>query len=610
MGIFADALRKHLGESDEPGQADPEAMLRDEAGDTKDVQQFNTAQAKAIAEPTPANKSALGRQFGAGAQREEDSGRARAWVQGAKSFVPFAARLKGEATGLGTQLGESLANLFHPELTAGPPTLARVAPNPDAGVASQPDAAGVLPPQPQQQDTKTTIVPGRQDSALDNSEFTAMQDKYLAQKDFDRRTAIAYREYPGTTLAGQFTGASVLPAVAPLRAAGLTGGLARMGDAALMGGAYGAGSADKVGAEFKDYAKGGAIGAAFGIGAQGAGEGVRKIIEGAPNRKAVKFLQEVVAGDEGSATPTHQKQLVKDLVDVRRELEQPHIQKAVTESTPIAEGLPVIKGEVARWSIPNEARYQQLDQAYRSPMTANKLLQKLVDAEKNVEGDLARKALEAARDAIRNHWIPNTWGGDVTRSTPVSSQQLRQWLTAVQGDAESVMGGINGTPRYKVMGQLEREATKIVNDHFERAGLPSVLADIREANSHISALKRIETAMNDRLPKQELAKAGLGKSLQNAGRSQERTAAVGAAVLGHPVVAAAMVAKPAAESAMKKGARFFNDTILAPLEQKARGGATWAQFLKEASTVGIPTGAAQVLYRRFAGPAANWGESQ
>ena len=82
-------------------------------------------------------------------------------------------------------------------------------------------------------------------------------------------------------------------------------------------------------------------------------------------------------------------------------------------------------------------------------------------------------------------------------------------------------------------------------------------------------------------------------------RNQRLAAAAALAVAGHPGAAAAIVGSHPAMSAVAGGARVINDSVLAPLQRAAVGGAGWAQLSRMAAEQGLPQSAAREVLDRM-----------
>lgn len=425
----------------------------------------------------------------------------------------------------------------------------------------------------------------------DPNAYQTGRTDYLENED------IAAKDHPIAHFAGEVAGGA-LPGIAasPLKFAG------RFGNPAVLGAAAGAGNtrSDKP----LDILTGAGIGAGTGLAAEGAlGTVARAAIRKAPVRQENAVVRDIMESDAGRATPTTGAKLARDIDDVRSVLrEDQDLSRAMRQ--PATDARKVVSAKVQEARVGQDTRYAEVDQALKkNPLTVTQLLSKLAKAEEDVPDkrlSLVKKGLKSLRDSIREDFAPR-WSGDVTwngQRTPLTTEQLRSWVSSVQATAEAAMGGINGTNAYKVPTDLAKIANGILEERLDLAaskGAGEAVKAIRESDRKTSALLNIDRALEDRERKELAQSVGLNKRM---GSAIAHTAAPALALSGHVAPAAAVAAQGTIKKMAGATAREINDRLLAPLQRAAEAGASWAEVSRMAAESGMPQSVARAVYER------------
>lgn len=425
--------------------------------------------------------------------------------------------------------------------------------------------------------------------------------------------------------AGNVGGAAILTAAAsPLSLAriaaakeGLRAGTAtaaRVFDAGIMGAAHGAGNTRQDDAW--EITKGAAFGGAVGIASDFlVGKLVRDTIRGAPKREVDRSIAEAVKSDTGWATKTARKQLASDIDDVRDVMDKrPDLRDAMRLTANKAE--PVIDKHLADATVGKAEAYREANKALGKSYTATKLLIDLMKMKNELpvkDLDLSSRAMTAMMDNLRNNIIP-TWKG--TPGIPwkgekvnVSLEQLREWVSSIQGTAEGAMGQINGTTAAIIPGKMAGMANSILEKRLDAAaalGAKDAVASIRESDRVVSALLRLKKNVEQRGVDEVLAGAGIGK-VANASNNMENAAAAALAGTGNIGAAAAVKASRPIFKSAREATRWFHDNAIVPLQKAAEAGKPWAEVSRFALENGVPQPLARTVFEmalrgRMVGP--------
>jgi hypothetical protein len=81
----------------------------------------------------------------------------------------------------------------------------------------------------------------------------------------------------------------------------------------------------------------------------------------------------------------------------------------------------------------------------------------------------------------------------------IPTRQFREEVTSLHNTAESVMGGLEGTPRHEALEKLYDAGKAIIDKHLDGSGVPTAdLAKIRDINNGYFLLSRAEAAIESR----------------------------------------------------------------------------------------------------------------
>ena len=122
-------------------------------------------------------------------------------------------------------------------------------------------------------------------------------------------------------------------------------------------------------------------------------------------------------------------------------------------------------------------------------MTAGEML-KILGRRPDSPG--AQAAMQQVVDMATKTGIPDL---DVR----IPSLHFRKEVTESGKAAESVLGGLEGTPRYEALQALHEVGQDILNKHIDESGMaPERIAQLRKMNDRYFLLKRAQTAMESR----------------------------------------------------------------------------------------------------------------
>ena len=138
----------------------------------------------------------------------------------------------------------------------------------------------------------------------------------------------------------------------------------------------------------------------------------------------------------------------------------------------------------------NEPRFDPDAVINKDGMTAGEMLD-ILGRYPNSPG--AQGSMQQVRDlATRETGVPDL---DVR----IPSLHFRKEVTESGKAAESVLGGLEGTPRYEALARLHEVGQDILNKHIDSSGMdPERIAQLRKMNDRYFLLKRAQTAMESR----------------------------------------------------------------------------------------------------------------
>jgi len=198
----------------------------------------------------------------------------------------------------------------------------------------------------------------------------------------------------------------------------------------------------------------------------------------------------------------------------------------------------------------------------------------------------------------------------------IPTRVFRDEVTALLKKSDSVMGGIEGTPRFEALQKLYDGGKRIIDKHIDGSGLPpEQIAQIRDINNGYFLLSRAEQAIESRGFK-EANKPGfqfphtIKQAVHGGGLGAIATAAAmagpHAAVHALPYVAGATLATHALPKVMKtvnwELAHGAYDRAVNRLIDVARK-VPRPEFIGQAARAGLGTDAAQRIYDAANAPA-------
>src|SRR6185295_4209531 len=100
--------------------------------------------------------------------------------------------------------------------------------------------------------------------------------------------------------------------------------------------------------------------------------------------------------------------------------------------------------------------------------------------------------------------------GSVNLDERIPTKDFRANVTALHKTADSVMGGLEGTPRHEALAKLYDEGKAIIDAHLDGSGVdPKALAETRKINNEYFLLSRAEAAIESRGWKEANKPSGL-----------------------------------------------------------------------------------------------------
>ena len=89
--------------------------------------------------------------------------------------------------------------------------------------------------------------------------------------------------------------------------------------------------------------------------------------------------------------------------------------------------------------------------------------------------------------------------GSVNLDERIPTKDFRANVTALHKSAESVMGGLEGTPRHEALAKLYDEGKAIIDKHLDSSGVDQkALTEVRKINNEYFLLSRAEAAIESR----------------------------------------------------------------------------------------------------------------
>jgi hypothetical protein len=440
--------------------------------------------------------------------------------------------------------------------------------------------------------------------------YTEGRREYLEPEDKARKAS------PGSYMLGGVAGGVPLAVAAPQS---LLGRLAVSGG---MGAAAGALNTREDDAK-KMLANAG-VGAALGAATEGTvGTVARKVIRNAPEREMKRTVAGIMESEAGRNAAGTGRELARNGKNVKAVLEDNPDARIVMRGE-AEKALPVTEKKLAEAYAGQPERYAVIDQTLK-PMTVTQILGKIVQAEKDKsiplkQLELVKDGLKSLRDSIRKTMAPR-WGGSESwdgKRLEVSTQQLREWVTSVQGAASPAFRGLHPSETTEAKAVLAKLANNILEERLDAAAakggrdVADVVNKIREADKKVSAWKTIQGALEERGLRETAQGMGISTRMAKAGEDAEMAAAAGLAAEGHIKPAMAIAGKSLLSRTVRGAAHGINDRVLAPLQQAAARGealdtlkqmaldpsATLASISRAAAEFGFPQSIARALFER------------
>ena len=132
--------------------------------------------------------------------------------------------------------------------------------------------------------------------------------------------------------------------------------------------------------------------------------------------------------------------------------------------------------------------------------TAGQQIEMLEKSASVAERSGDQKTASALRDEVaRTRETATRPAEGVDLDERVPSAVFRDSVTDLLKTANSVMGGLEGTPKYEAAQRLYGTAKDILNEHIDQSGIPAARAkQLRQMNSDYFLLKRAEAAIESR----------------------------------------------------------------------------------------------------------------
>jgi hypothetical protein len=337
------------------------------------------------------------------------------------------------------------------------------------------------------------------------------------------------------------------------------------------------------------------------------------LISKATDREARGLVENIVRNEEtgASATPTAKKLLVPKLAAAVQELRQDPV-LATAARTDAARAERIVSAKISNISQDRPQFYVDLDSA-QPPITVAQLRNTVHQAAKTADNPSEQAALMSFRDEIESHWIPKWKDQGLLipqegKSLGVSSIGVRDWVSQAQEGAANTIGQINESLAKQRQNTLKRVASEMWQDHLDQAAekVPDVVKSVRGYDARYSALASMRKIFQQRAEKEAAGTTGLVPMIAKAGEGIG-TGAAAAYAFEHPEAALTGYAAMQAAKLAPRTARALNDQVLVPLaEALQRGGGkmAWPEFAQLALEKGLPQGVAKALYDRVQGRGA------
>lgn len=220
------------------------------------------------------------------------------------------------------------------------------------------------------------------------------------------------------------------------------------------------------------------------------------VAHGGARSRAIRDIDRDITAAEGpKARVTDQKKIaeVKDRL-FQLTKENPGLRPIWRQ--PAEKALPKIEAIKDYVAKPLDGLYAQVDANTGGGMRLGDIIGKLQDQAAKLS-----KAPSTIPDADRLAGVAKVferaWGSDPERRIPTAD--FRAEVTALHKTAESVMGGIEGTPRFEALAKLYDAGKKIIDEHLDASGLPpDQLKQLRKINDQYFLLTRAENAIESR----------------------------------------------------------------------------------------------------------------
>lgn len=336
----------------------------------------------------------------------------------------------------------------------------------------------------------------------------------------------------------------------------------------------------------KDTAIGGALGAAGGV---VGGKLFGRYANTAEERNARHIAEEVTEG----ANMVNKRRFaqVQELAAEHFD-KDPALRRAMKDP---GAGLEAVEQRLDALGPQTAPKYATIDANYR-PMTAAEVVSPIDKLVAKYEAEPGKETIAGALSRMRDNFLKATaQNGADPATTQVPTALVRKWTSNLLSEADSTMGSLAETERYKIKDQLHDVADGILKNHIEAAAKSSPAVrqaadELRELNKQITVLVKAKDVLNVRNTKEMVGHKGLGDVLRNAGLP----ALAGLGAAGGDLISGggAYLATKAAVAGAKMANRSAT-TALARLMRSARTGSATAQMAIDALKAGVPNATVQ-----------------
>lgn len=425
---------------------------------------------------------------------------------------------------------------------------------------------------------------------------SAFTDKtYKQARDESRANfARAKDENPWSFGLGEIAG-SVATGVATGGAAGVAGKAGLKGVAALAGAegaltGVGTSEAESAGGIAKDAAVGGVLGAALGGAAHKA---FGKFAASAGERHARHIAEDVTDG----ANMTMKKRFAQVAELAPEVFDDDKTLRRALRADP-AEAADMVKDRLGKLGAETKPLYSAVDQKFR-PLTVGEVVAPLSTELRKAQLEPGKEAYATALERIRDNFVaaqarkvddPKNLG-----RMKVPTVEVRKWVSNLLAEADTTMGSIAETERWRLKSQLHDLADGVLKSHLQRAGAAGAgdeVAKLQGLNRKITVLVKAEEALQNRAVKESVGHRGFRDTIRDVGLP----GVAGAIGAGADVVTGGLAF--AGTKAMQVAAKATNraaTTALAKLAKAAQAGDASKKLVLEALGAGVPVATVQGL---------------